>query len=83
MVQGWDGIGWDGMGWDGMALAEGGVGRGLWSLVFEMVASLAVAGLSGGNWLLQVVVAGIGEVPPLITPVDLGGAVVEYKRWSW
>ena len=41
------------MGWDGQALAEGGVGRGLWSLVFKMVASLAVAGLSGGNWLLQ------------------------------
>ena len=41
------------MGWDGQALAEGGVGRGLWSLMFKMVASLAVAGLSGGNWLLQ------------------------------
>ena len=51
LVQGWDGIGWDGMGWDGMALAEGGVGRGLWSL--KMVARLAAAGFSGGNWLLQ------------------------------
>ena len=51
MVQGWDGIGWDGMGWDGMALAEGGVGRGLWSL--KMVARLAAASVSGGNWLLQ------------------------------
>ena len=27
---GWDRMGWDGMGWNGMALAEGGVGRGLW-----------------------------------------------------
>ena len=34
---GWDGMGWDGMGWDGQALAEGGVGRGLWSLIFGPV----------------------------------------------
>ena len=31
------GMGWDGMGWDGQALAEGGVGRGLWSLIFGPV----------------------------------------------
>ena len=34
---GWDGMGWDGMGWDGQSLAEGGVGRGLWSLIFGSV----------------------------------------------
>ena len=28
---------WDGLGWDDQALAEGGVGRGLWSLIFGPV----------------------------------------------
>ena len=36
-VTGAAGMGWDGMGWDGQALAEGGVGRGLWSLIFGPV----------------------------------------------
>ena len=35
-----------------------GAGRGLWT---KMVASLAAAGLSGGNWPLQVSLAAIGR----------------------